>query len=397
MTESSIEAIELPITKPAGCPFDPPAGLAEIRERAALTRMTFPDGHHGWLATGHEPARAVMGDPRFSVRYELLHDPLHDVDMSQVRAPVGDFGGIDAPEHTRLRRHLTSKFTVRRMRMLTERVEAICAEYLDAMEKHGGPIDLVAAYATPVPALTICELLGVPYADHEFFQREAATMLEPDSFEEIDAAWHRLDAYIRELVVAKRAAPTDDVLSELTTTELSDDELGGIGTFLLAAGLETTRNMIALGIFALLQHPDQLAALREDPDLTDNTVEELLRYLTIAHTSARAALEDVELGGQLIKAGETVAVSMNAANRDPRRFDDPDTLDVRRRATGHMAFGFGVHQCLGQQLARVELRVAIPALLNRFPTLTLAVPAEEVPLRPSNIYGVQRLPVAWDQ
>ncbi|AIJ22000.1 cytochrome P450 [Amycolatopsis methanolica 239] len=196
---------------------------------------------------------------------------------------------------------------------------------------------------------------------------------------------------------AKRAEPTDDVLGNRTTSDLTDEELSGIGTFLLGAGLDTTANMIALGAFALLRDPDQLAALRDDPALADSAVEELLRYLTIADTGVRAALEDVELDGQVIQAGESVTITANAANRDPERFPDPDTLDLRRHAAGHLAFGHGIHQCLGQQLARVEMRVAIPALFARFPTLRLAVPADEVPLRHDmSIYGVHRLPVTWD-
>ncbi|MBF6327935.1 cytochrome P450 [Nocardia transvalensis] len=395
MTETPTEAITLPILRDPDRPFDPAPGLAELCAERPLTRMRFPDGHLGWLATSHELVRAVHADPRFSVRYELLHDPLHDVDLTQAPAPPGDLSGVDGPEHTRLRRTLTGKFTVRRIALLTSRIEQISADHLDAMAEQGPPVDLVTAYAQPVPALTICELLGVPYDDREFFQRQVSTIMAPESFEEMGAAWNRIAEYIHRLAVAKRAEPTDDVLSELTRSDMPDDEVAGLGTFLLGAGLETTRNMIALGVFALLRHPEQLAALRADPDLAEPAVEELLRYLSIVHTSARAALEDVELGGQLIKAGETVAVSINGANRDPRRFDDPDTLDVRRRATGHIAFGHGVHQCLGQQLARVEMRVAIPALLNRFSTLRLAVPAEEIQFRYGNILGVQQLPVAW--
>lgn len=291
------------------------------------------------------------------------------------------------------------KFTVRRMRELTERVEQITAEHLDAMERQGGPVDLVEAYAQPVPALMICELLGVPYADRELFQRHTTTLLTQSTDQEAQyAALTALQEYLHALVLAKRAEPTDDLLGDLTTSDLTDEELTGIGGLLLAAGLDTTANMLAHGTFALLSNPDQLAALRSDPDLADQAVEELMRYLTVADPAVRSALEDVELDGRLIKAGETVTLSMQAANRDPEKFPDPDTLDLRRKATGHLGFGHGIHQCLGQQLARVEMRVALPALLTRFPTLRLAVPADEVPLRTGmNIYGVHRLPVTWDK
>jgi cytochrome P450 len=284
------------------------------------------------------------------------------------------------------------------MRQLTERVEQITAEHLDAMERHGPPVDLVQAYAHPIPAMMICELLGVPYADRESFQRHAAAISGSDTTpDEQYAAYGALQEYLHGLVLAKRAEPTDDLLSDLTTSDLTDSELAGIGAFLLGAGLDTTANMIALGAFALLRHPDQLAALRTDLGIADQAVEELLRYLSIAHTGARAALEDIELDGHLIKAGETVTVSIQAANRDPEKFADPDTLDLHRRATGHLAFGHGIHQCLGQQLARVEMAVAFPALVTRFPTLRLAIPPEDVPLRANmDIYGVHRLPVTWD-
>ncbi|MFI0712859.1 cytochrome P450 [Streptomyces inhibens] len=397
-TAPPTEPVTLPTTRPTGCPFDPPAELAQLRERQPLTRMTYPDGHTGWLATGHSVVRAVLADPRFSSRQELMHHPLADIGELPP-ATVGDMTGIDAPEHTRYRRLLMGKFTVRRMRELTERVEQITAEHLDAMERQGGPVDLVEVYAQPVPALMICELLGVPYADREIFQRHTTTLLTQSTDQEAQyAAMTALQEYLHALVLAKRAEPTDDLLGDLTTSDLTDEELTGIGGLLLAAGLDTTANMLAHGTFALLSNPDQLAALRADPDLADRAAEELMRYLTVADPAVRSALEDVELDGRLIKAGETVTLSMHAANRDPEKFPDPDTLDLRRKATGHLGFGHGIHQCLGQQLARVEMRVALPALLTRFPTLRLAVPAEEVPLRTGmNIYGVHRLPVTWDK
>jgi cytochrome P450 len=224
----------------------------------------------------------------------------------------------------------------------------------------------------------ICELLGVPYQDRGSFQEQVDSFLSGETSDEDQiAAYTATQHYLAELVAAKRANPTDDVLSDLT-----DEELRGVALILLAAGLDTTANMLALGTFALLRNPAQPAALRADPALADRAVEELLRYLSVAKTFMRTALEDVELGGQTIKAGTTVILSYNTANRDPERFADPHVLDLRRQDGGHLAFGHGIHQCLGQQLARVEMRVAFPALLNRFPTLRLAVPAEEVGLRP---------------
>ncbi|MGW9433747.1 cytochrome P450, partial [Streptomyces decoyicus] len=251
----------------------------------------------------------------------------------------------------------------------------------------------------PVPALMICELLGVPFADRERFQSDVATIFDQTAdLEAKGQAYTSLLQFLGELVLAKRAEPTDDLLSDLTTSDLTDEELAGIGGLLLAAGLDTTANMIGLGTFALLSNPDQLDALRADPGLAEQTVEELLRYLSVADPLLRSALEDVEVAGRLIRAGETVTVSVQATNRDPHKFPDPDRLDIQRKATGHLAFGHGAHQCLGQQLARVEMAVAFPALFARFPTLRLAVPPQEVPLRDrSNIYGVVSLPVTWDK
>ncbi|MEU7146367.1 cytochrome P450 [Nocardia sp. NPDC046473] len=395
MTETPTVVTRMPKARPPGCPFDPPAELADIRVQAPLTRLVFPDGHRGWLATGHAAVRAVLSDPRFSARYELMHFLREDVDRLPPAQP-GDLLGLDAPEHTRYRRLLAGKFTVRRMRQLTEFVEKIIREHLDAMELGGGPVDLVEAFARPIPGLVICELLGVPYTERDQFQQHIGNMSDPNNTpEQVMAAFVAGQEYIRDLVSAKRVAPTDDLLSDLTTADVTDDELCVIGALLLAAGLDTTASMLGLGTFALLTNPDQFAMLRDDPALADSAVEEMMRYVTVVHTGTRAALEDVEIDGQQIRAGETVALSMAAANRDPAKFEDPDRLDLSRNQVGHLGFGHGAHQCLGQQLVRVQLRVAFPALVTRFPTLRLAVPAAEVPLRDGVIFGVQRLPVTW--
>ncbi|MBB4905157.1 cytochrome P450 [Actinophytocola algeriensis] len=387
----------LPTTRQAGCPFDPPHELARLRETRPLARMVYPDGHVGWLATSHETVRAVLADSRFSARYELMHLPVPGGPAELPPASPGDMTGIDAPEHTRFRQLLAGKFTVRRMGLLTDRVGQVCAELLDDMARQGPPTDLVPAFTQPVPALMICELLGVPYADHEFFQEQ--TLLLTSTSASMDARGAAMDAlysYLHDLVLAKRKAPTDDLLSDLTTSDLDDVELAGLGSFLLGAGLDTTSNMLALGTFALLTDPEQLADLRSGWCTPEQAVEELLRYLTIAHTGVRAALADVELGGEVVRAGESVTISLQAANRDPARYPEPDTLDLSRRSTGHVALGYGIHQCLGQQLARVEMRVAFPALFERFPTLRLAADPADVPLRTdSNLYGVHALPVAW--
>jgi cytochrome P450 len=398
MTESLPEPAPLPMARPAGCLFDPPEELARLRESYPLSRLSYSDGHVGWLATSYALVREVLADTRFSSRIELFHIPYPGQASQLPPAPPGHLHAMDPPKHTRYRRLLTGKFTVRRMALLTARIEQITTEYLDTMAEKGPPVDLVDAYAYPVPALTLCELLGVPGVDHDRFQHEARLANSLDaSPEQVYAAATSLDRYMRELVAAKRTQPTDDLLSDLTTTDLTEEELVGIGTVLLVAGLDTTANMIALGLLALLQHPDQLAYLRDNPDTIDSAVEELLRYLSLFHTNARSALQDVELAGHAVKAGDTVTLSAHAANRDPARFANPDVLDLRRRAVGHVSFGHGIHQCIGQQLARVEMRGALSALLTRFPTLRLAVASEDVKVVTSTIYSVPTLPVTWDE
>jgi cytochrome P450 len=385
----------LPTARDAKCPFDPPGELTRIREMNPLSRMKYPNGHVGWLATSRANVRAVLSDPRFSARTELMNLPTPGSTSTQKPPPAepGDFIGMDAPQHSRYRRLLTGQFTVRRMRTLTERLEQITAGQLDEMERNGPTVDLVQAFARPIPALMICELLGVSYEERDSFQSDAelitgASELTDDFF----AAYGRLQEFLLKLVPAKRAAPGDDMLSGLTTSDLTDQELSNIAVGLLGAGLGTTSNMLTLGTLVVLRQPERLEAMRADPD---QAIEELLRYLSIVPMLVRVALEDVELDGHRIKAGESVTVSIEAANRDPEQFTDPDVLDLRRQGGGHMAFGHGIHQCLGQQLARVEMQVAFRGLLDRFPALRLAVPFEDLRVRPGLVFDVHELPVTW--
>ncbi|GAA0338389.1 cytochrome P450 [Actinoallomurus spadix] len=385
------------------CPFDPPGKYRLLREEDPVSRLAFPDGKVGWLLTRHEDVRALLSDQRFSSDRLHASSPVRAVPVRRGE-PVfraGFFISMDAPEHTRYRRILTRWFTTRRMRELTPRIEQIVAEHLDAMERSGPPADLVPAFALPIPSLVICELLGVPYEDRAAFQDWTSTLLKIGAdddtiFAARDAIWD----YIRGLVDRKRREPDDALLSSLVHdpgSGLTPEELTGVGLLLLVAGHETTANMLALGTFTLLTRPEQLQALRERPELIDGAVEELLRYLSIIQYGlVRVALEDVVIAGRLVRAGETVVAALSAANRDPGHYPDPDRLDITRPPAQHVAFGHGFHQCLGQQLARAEMRVAYPALFTRFPGLRLAVPPEDVPLRDDMaIYGVYRLPLTW--
>ncbi len=395
----------LPMERDAG-PFGPPRHITRLREARPVSPMVFPDGHEGWLVTGYDAVRQLMADTRFSSRQDVgvLHVPYEIPGMPIATEPSplvpGLFIAMDPPDHTRLRRRLTGAFTVKRMKQLEVRINDIAERQLDQVARLTPPVDLVREFALPVPSLVICELLGVPYTDRENFQVNSAKFLVKDQpLEEKMAAYGALTTYLAELVTHKRAVPGEHILSDLARyDDLTIEELTGAAFLLLLAGHETTANMLALGTFALLQHPEQLAELRANPDLLPDAVEELLRYLSIADIFYRYATEDLELGGEAIGKGSTVVVSLLAANRDPRRFDNPDTLDIHRKARGHLSFGHGVHQCLGQQLARIEMRAGFEGLLRRFPTLELAVPASEVKLKTDmNIYGVHELPVTWTE
>jgi cytochrome P450 len=378
--------VTLPTTRDN--PFDPPAPLVTA---PPISRIAYPDGSRGWLVTDHAAARFVLSDPRFSSRMDLAKSPIRETEPMVV---PGAFLFMDPPDHTRYRKLLTGQFTLRRMRALEPRIAEIATARLDALAAAGPPADLVTLFALPLASLVICELLGVPYSAHEQFERASYMMVDPAlPLQERDAASNELFALLASVVAEKRNSPGDDLLSGLLS--LSDEEVLGIGVMLLFAGHETTANMLGLGTFALLRHPGQLALLRADPGLVEGAVEELLRYLSIVQYEVnRAALEDVEVAGQLVAKGESLLVSIPMANRDPARFPAPSTLDITRATSGHMAFGHGVHQCLGQQLARAELRIGFSALLSRFPDLQLAT--DDVPLRTDRgIYGVDALPVAW--
>jgi len=393
----------LPMDRDAG-PFAPPSAISLLRTTRPVSPLRFPDGHDGWLITGYDAVRTALADTRFSSRMDLEvpHVPYEAPNMPTPTEPSpqvpGLFISMDPPDHTRLRRKLTGAFTVRRMKQLEEHITEIVERQLDHLADCPQPADLVKEFALPVPSLVICEMLGVAYEDRDMFQANSAQMLVKDqSIEEKMAAWQALSSYLAELIVHKRADPGSDLLSDLARDDdLSIEELVGISFLLLLAGHETTANMLALGTFALLENPEQMTVLQADPDLLPGAIEEFLRYLSVVDVIYRYAATDIELGGETIPKGSTVLVSTLAANRDPRQFADAENLDSHRNARGHLSFGHGVHQCLGQQLARIEMRAGFAGLLRRFPKLALAIPAKEVPLRTGmQIYGVHALPVTW--
>ncbi|KOX13822.1 cytochrome P450 [Saccharothrix sp. NRRL B-16348] len=382
--------------------FDPHPELTGIRDRDGVRRVDSPVlGGSMWLVTRIEDVRLVYSDPkrfRISAHHLVPGAPaLSDEEVAAVRP--GNLLAFDPPEHTRLRRVLAPEFTARRMRRLEPRIHDIVRDHLDAIERKGPPADLVADFALPVPALVICELLGVPFADREAFQDRYSRFFDVTlSFEERLAIQYESKAYLAELVARARVEPGDDLLGMLVrdeTADLDDRELVGIADLLLLAGHETTANMLGLGVLALLSHPDQLRLLRDEPERADAVVEELLRWLTVVHTGVpRVTTTEVELGGQTLGPGELVVCSLPAANRDPGLVPDPDRFDVTRDAGSHVAFGHGVHHCLGAPLARMEMRIAFPALARRFPALRTT--DEDARYRTEQVvYGVGSLPVTW--
>jgi cytochrome P450 len=403
MIEASSDIPAFPMER--GCPLDPPPEMSRLRAKEPVTRVRLWDGTVAWLITGYHDQRGVLADPRFSADVTRPGYPHVTAASAERRKRSRSFISMDNPEHNVYRRMLTGDFTVRRTETLRPRIQQIVDTLLDAMLQAGPPADLVREFALPVPSLVICELLGVPYADHAFFQRCSRTMISTRStVEESTSAGDELRDYLTTLIEVKRREPADDLLGRLAANqlargELTESEVANMALLLLVAGHETTANMIGLGVLTLLQHPDQLAELREtdDPALVSGAVEELLRYLNITQSGRRrVAIEDVEVGGQLIRAGEGVIAATDSGNRDEAAFENPDMLDIHRKARHHVAFGYGVHQCLGQPLARVELQVVYGTLFRRLPDLRMAVPFEDVRFKTDMlVYGVHELPVSW--
>lgn len=389
----------LPVPRPRHCPLAAPLEFAEWRDRPRLRRAMF-QGNPVWVVSRYQDIRTALVDPRLSAK--TIPDSILPKDADNNVAVM--FARIDDPEHHRLRRMMTSNFTFRRCESMRPHIQEMVDHYLGRMIDHGPPADLVREFALPVPSTVIALLLGVPPEDLDLFQHNTTKGLDQKSTdEEKGQAFGAMYAYIEELVERKAREPGDDLISRLLTDYVATGQLDHTTTamnsvIMMQAGHETTANMISLGTVALLEHPEVFERLgrTQDPAVIANTVEELMRYLSIVHSQVdRVATEDLMIGGQLIRAGEYVVMSLLAGNWDADFVDHPEFLDVDRNTRGHLGFGYGVHQCIGANLARVEMQVAFATLARRLPGLKLAVPPAQLRFKDANIYGMKELPVSW--
>ena len=404
-TEATGEIPDYPMERSPACPFAPPPQVMELGARKGLSRVRIWDGSTPWLITGYEEARTLFSDSRVSVDDRRPGFPHWNEGMLATvnKRPRSVFTS-DAEEHTRFRRMLSKPFTFKRVEGLRPAIQKITDDHIDAMLAGPQPADIVTALALPVPSLVISEMLGVPYEDAEFFQQHATIGLARYATAEDNAKGALgLAKYLGNLLETKMENPAEDAVSDLAERvkagELSVREAAQLATGLLIAGHETTANMISLGVLAVLENPDQLAIIRDtdDPEVIATAVEELLRYLSIIQNGQRRiAIEDIEISGELIRAGEGIIIDLAPANWDAKAFPHPDKLDLQRSDAAQLGFGYGRHQCVGQQLARAELQIVFYTLFQRIPTLRLAKPIEEIPFKHDRLaYGVYELPVVW--
>lgn len=397
---------EYPMAREPRCPFAPPPDVMTLARTRPLSRVRIWDGSTPWLITGYEQVRELFSDSRVSVDDRQPGFPHWNAGMlSTVHKRPRSVFTADGEEHTRFRRMLSKPFTFKRVEGLRPTIQRITDDHIDAILAGPQPADLIPALALPVPSLVISQLLGVPYEDAEMFQQHANVGLARYATgEDTVKGAMSLHKYLGELVEAKMEHPAEDAVSDLAERvkagELSVKEAAQLGTGLLIAGHETTANMIGLGVLALLQNPDQADVLRdaEDPKIVASAVEELLRYLSIIQNGQRrVALEDIHIAGETIRAGDGIIIDLAPANWDAIAFAEPDRLYLHRSgADRNVAFGYGRHQCVGQQLARAELQIVYRTLVRRIPTLSLAVPIDEVPFKHDRLaYGVYELPVTW--
>ncbi|BBZ58874.1 cytochrome P450 [Mycolicibacterium monacense] len=396
-----------PQPREQGCPFAPPEQIRTLAAEKPLHRVRWWDGSTPWLVTGPAELRSLLTDSRVSaddVHYAVPQWSPTEARESKRRPTT--FLNTDGNEHRRYRRMLTRSFSVKRANALRPMIQRHTDECIDAMLAGPRPVDLMTALALPVPTIAICALLGVPYEDHETFQRHISTGVDRSvPAEEGQRAMAELFDYLRTFVTREVEHPTgaDTICAELgeqvRAGNVTMDTAIFMATSVLGGGFETTANMIGLGTLAFLLNPDQAAIVRasEDPTVTVGAIEELLRYLAVAGNSkCRVALADIEIAGETIRAGEGIVSGFPAANWDSGAFAEPERLDVTRQGNHHLAFGFGPHGCIGQQLARVELQVVFDTLLRRIPDLRLATSLDEIEFKNNTrAYGVYALPVTW--
>lgn len=405
-TESVADIPEYPMPRASGCPFAPPPGVMALAEARPLSRVRIWDGSTPWLITGYEQCRELFSDARVSVDDRQPGFPHWNAGMlATVHKRPRSVFTADGEEHTRFRRMLSKPFTFRRVEGLRPAIQQITDEHIDAMLAGPTPADIVGALALPVPSLVISQLLGVPYEDAEMFQHHANVGLARyASGEDTVKGAMTLHKYLAQLVEAKMETPAEDAVSDLAERvkdgELTVKEAAQLATGLLIAGHETTANMLGLGVLALLENPDQLPAIRDadDPKIVANAVEELLRYLSIIQNGQRrVAVEDIPIAGEVIRAGNGIIIDLAPANWDADAFTDPERLYLHRSgADRNVAFGYGRHQCVGQQLARAEMQIVFRTLFRRIPTLQLASGIEDIPFKHDRLaYGVYELPVTW--
>ena len=384
-----------PFSEADGLTLDPT--YERLRRDEPVSRVTYPYGGEGWLVTSYEETKFVLGDPRFSRALTVGQDVPR---MQPLIAPGGSILTHDGADHARMRRLVSKAFTVRRIEELRPRAQQITDELLDRLDNPG---DLVEGFSMPFPITMICELLGVPFEDRDEFRTWSNQVVATVGGHTPEEAMHgmmKLHAYFADLVAKRRAHPTDDLLGALVAARdnddrLSEDELVRFGITLLVAGHETTANMIANSVITLFEHPDAMKSLQDDPGKLPNAIEELLRYIPLGSGAGftRIATEDVQVGNAMVKQGDALLVVVSSANRDEAMHANGDELDLEREVGQHMQFGHGIHFCLGSQLARMELQVALGALLRRMPGLRLAEPVEF--RKGSLVRGPSKLVVAW--
>nr|WP_168720854.1 cytochrome P450 [Streptomyces sp. SAT1]ANO42720.1 cytochrome [Streptomyces sp. SAT1] len=400
-TDTAAPPRDFPVQR--GCPFAAPAEYDALRTHEPVARVTLPTGREAWVVTRYDDVRELLSDPRISADIRRPAFPALGEGEQEAGARFRPFIRTDAPEHTKYRRMLLPVFTVRRVRAMRPLVQARVDEILDGMLAAGGPVDLVPAYANAVSTSVICELLGIPRENLEFFRDVTRISGSRHSTaEQVSEALGGLFGLLAELIGRRREEPRDDLISRLVTEHLvpghltMDQLLSTLG-ITINAGRETTTSMIALSTLLLLERPELREELRRDPSLMPAAVDELLRVLSVADSiPLRVAAEDIELSGRTIPADDGVIALLAGANHDPERFDDPERVDFRRTDNHHVAFGHGVHQCVGQHLARLELEVALETLVRRVPTLRLAGSRDDVVVKhDSATFGLEELKVTW--